>query len=283
METKRICVESLEKIIGQETKILDKGFIRVIDYMGDDAAIVQAARISYGKGTKSVSNDKSLIKYLLRNEHTSVFEMCEIKLHIKAPIFVARQWLRHRTANVNEYSARYSEMESDFYLPEMNHITGQNMSNKQARGGHIDQSIQKKSQEKINQINEDSYKAYQELIEDEVAREVARGVLPTNLYTQFYWKIDLNNLLRFIKLRSSSHAQFEIREYAIAIKNILKAWVPFTYEAFDNYNQISLSKDGIKIVQALSNNENINQEDTNMSKNEWNELMKNIKREDLLK
>ncbi len=280
--TKRICVENLENILEKEIKILDKGFIRVVDYMGDDSAIVQAARISYGKGTKTVSNDRSLIRFLLRNEHTSVFEMCEIKLHIKAPIFVARQWLRHRTANVNEYSARYSEMEKDFYCPDIENITGQNLSNKQARGGHLDQSIQEQAQAQIQQMNDHTYDEYMKLIDSGVAREIARGVLPTNLYTQFYWKIDLNNLLRFVKLRSSAHAQFEIREYAEQIKEILKLWVPITHEAFDNYNHLSLSKEGTAAVTKLLQGEKIQREDTTMSKNEWNSLMRQFNREDLV-
>ncbi|QEK38352.1 FAD-dependent thymidylate synthase [Candidatus Cytomitobacter primus] len=282
METKRTCVESMEQIIGEEMSILDKGFIRVIDYMGDDSAIVQAARISYGKGTKSVSSDKSLIRYLLRHEHTSVFEMCEIKLHIKAPIFVARQWLRHRTANVNEYSARYSEMERDFYCPSIDNITGQDMSNRQARGSDLDIPIRENAQQQINRVNSESFETYTNLIEDGVAREISRGILPTNLYTQFYWKIDLNNLLRFIKLRTSSYAQFEIREYALKIKEILSLWVPFTYDAFNNYNHCSLSKEGLKVVQELANGKQITKDDTNMSKNEWNTLMRNIKRTDLI-
>ncbi|USO00827.1 MAG: FAD-dependent thymidylate synthase [Alphaproteobacteria bacterium] len=273
METKRVCVEEIEALLGKEIPVLNKGFVRIIDYMGDDAAIVQAARISYGKGTKTPSNDQSLINYLLRNEHTSVFEMCEIKLHIKAPIFVARQWLRHRTANVNEYSARYSEMDNDFYVPDLKHITGQDSNNKQARGKELDHDVVLQAYNTIDTMNKESFAAYTQLIENGIAREIARGVLTTNLYTQFYWKIDLNNLLRFLKLRTSSHAQFEIREYALKIENILKSWVPFTYRAYTNYNKLSLSQDGIKVIKSLINKKDISIEDTNMSKNEWNILM----------
>ncbi len=274
--TKRISVESLENILEDKIPVLDKGFIRVIDYMGDDSSITQAARISYGKGTKTVSNDKNLIRYLLRNEHTSVFEMCEIKLHIKAPIFIARQWLRHRTANVNEYSARYSEMDNDLYCPELEHITGQDMSNRQSRGSELEDNIKQESKDKINKINQESYSVYKSLIDNGVAREIARGVLPTNLYTQFYWKIDLNNLMRFVKLRSSDHAQFEIREYALKIKEILKLWLPFTYDAFHNYNCLSLSQESMNVITKLLKNEKVTKDDTKMSKNEWNSLMKNF-------
>ena len=212
--------------------VLDKGFVRLIDTMGTDSSIVQAARISYGRGTKTPEEDRKLIHYLMRNRHTSPFEMCEIKLHCKMPIFVARQWIRHRTASVNEYSARYSKLSDEFYIPE--HLYSQDTVNKQGSGKVIianeDQLL-----EKITQHCKEAYNIYEELLENGVSRELARMVLPVNYYTEWYWKIDLHNLLNFLRLRTDSHAQGEIQDYANAIAQIVQSWVPVVYEAYLEY------------------------------------------------
>ena len=228
--------EELERFLGVEHKILDKGFIRVVDYMGTDASIVQAARVSYGDGTKTVRQDKGLISYLMRNEHTTPFEMCEIKLHIKAPMFVTRQWLRHRTASVNEYSARYSVMKEEYYTPDKDNICNQSSINKQSSGEELLWDDADEVNKIIDANNIDTYWRYEQLIEDYgVARELARVVLPNNIYTEFYWKIDLHNLLHFIRLRCDSHSQSEIRQYAFKIKDIIKSWVPYTYTAYTHH------------------------------------------------
>lgn len=237
--------------------VLDKGFIRVVDKMGGDSGIVQAARVSYGDGTKHVSQDRSLIRYLLRHKHTSPFEMCVIKLHLKMPIFIARQWIRHRMASINEYSARYSVMKDEFYIPSK--LYGQCDNNKQSSS----QKEIENSQEiikKIQEHSEKSYKLYQELLESGVARETARIVLPTNIYTEFYWQINLHNLLNFVRLRSHNTAQYEIRAYSEALEEILKEWVPMVHEAFENYikNGISFSeqtKQFVRIDKSKSNEE----------------------------
>lgn len=221
----------------KELKVLDHGFIRVVDTMGDDMAIVQAARVSYGQGSKGKEQDERLLRYLLRNKHTSPFEMCEIKFHIKTPIFIARQWLRHRTANVNEYSGRYSLMSDDFYLPSLEEMKKQSEDNKQGRGEAFSQEEALKYQNIIKEASLNSLKQYHELINEGegIAKELARIILPLNVYTEFYWKIDLHNLLHFLELRLHPHAQYEIREYAKAILEVLKEWVPTTYEAFIEY------------------------------------------------
>ena len=234
-KTLRVTSSSLENILYKPFKVLDSGFIRVIDYMGDDSAIVQSARVSYGEGTKKVSNDKGLIRYLMKNWHTTPFEMCEIKFHIKLPIFIARQWIRHRTANVNEYSARYSILDKEFYIPRPEHMSSQSTTNKQGRGG----SLSKKDTEKFIKILKDdadrNYKHYEdmlnenqsgEIINDDkegLSRELARINLTLNTYTQWYWKIDLHNLLHFLYLREDTHAQYEIQAYAeIILDKIVK-------------------------------------------------------------
>lgn len=218
-------------------KVLDHGFVRVVDKMGTDSSIVQAARISYGDGTKHTSQDRSLIRYLMRHKHTSPFEMCEIKLHIKMPIFVARQWIRHRTANINEYSARYSLMPDEFYIPAEKDIALQSVDNKQGRGEALSHEDARQVKQLIEEQSKSAYAAYEKMLERGVARELARVVLPQNIYTQFYWKCDLHNLLHLIALRSHPTAQFEVREYSNAIEEIVKEWVPITYEAFVDYRK----------------------------------------------
>jgi thymidylate synthase (FAD) len=305
--TKRQTVPAMEEILGEPFKVLDHGFIRVVDYMGDDSAIVQAARVSYGKGTKKLNEDKGLINYLLRHSHTTPFEMCEIKFHIKMPIFVARQWIRHRTANVNEYSARYSILDREFYLPKAENITPQSQTNKQGR------DLQDLSQEELRRVMEilkgDAemcYSHYMEMLNipddasdsnctthlgvtentvnmrDEtrlgIAREIARINLNLNFYTQMYWKIDLHNLMHFLRLRADSHAQYEIRVYAEEMLKILKLWMPNTYEAFCNYqlNAVRISGQGREVIKRLINGEKVTQAESGMSKREWDELMNSL-------
>ncbi|POG51582.1 thymidylate synthase (FAD), partial [Wolbachia sp. wRi_2] len=233
--TKRTIVKEIDAILYEEHKVLDHGFIRVVDYMGSDSAIVQAARVSYGKGTKQISQDEALIKYLMRHHHTTPFEMCEIKFHVKLPIFVARQWIRHRTANVNEYSARYSILDDEFYTPKPEQVAKQSDNNKQGSGEAFDPDT---SKEIIDSLTNDSnlvYSHYEKFIEQGLAREIARTNLMLNYYTQFYWKIDLHNLLHFLKLRADKHAQYEIRVYAEVMLDIIKKWVPLAYNAFVEY------------------------------------------------
>ena len=227
----------LDVLLEKEIKVLDHGFIRVVDYMGNDAAIVQAARVSYGAGTKTVREDEKLISYLMRNNHNTPFEMCEIKLHCKMPIFVARQWIRHRTANVNEYSARYSVLDKEFYIPEEEHLGLQSKSNKQGRedSTSITQALMDAIRNDIRNNSESAYAIYERMLEYGVSREISRMVLPFNIYTQWYWKIDLHNLLHFLELRCDPHAQYEIRVYAEEIMKVVEAWVPTAAAAFKEH------------------------------------------------
>jgi len=232
-------------LIGKEYKCLDKGFIRLVDYMGDDSSIVQAARVSYGKGTKTITEDKGLIRHLMRHRHTSPFEMVELKFHVKLPIFVARQWIRHRTANVNEYSGRYSEMKDEFYIPDIEQIRQQSTLNKQGRGSEVlPYDIALSIIEQFEKTQSQLFNEYSGLLEQDLARELARINLPLSNYTEWYWKIDLHNLFHFLKLRLDIHAQYEIRIYAEIIGNILKEIVPVAYQAFEDYllNSINLSR-----------------------------------------
>lgn len=251
--TKRPTTPALEHILGEEFKVLDHGFVRLIDYMGDDEAIVQAARVSYGKGTKTAQSDRGLIRYLMRHRHTTPLEMCEIKFHVKLPIFVARQWIRHRMANVNEYSARYSILDREFYLPEPQHIAMQSADNKQGRGEPV---TLEQAQRVIDVLREDSsrsYEHYEGMLSDGVSRELARMNLPVNYYTQWYWKVDLHNLLHFLSLRMDAHAQYEIRAYADVIGGIVAKWVPHAWEAFRDYRLagVHLSRMEWEAVRAL--------------------------------
>tara|TARA_R110000796_G_scaffold41118_3_gene101493 strand:+ start:311 stop:1213 length:903 start_codon:yes stop_codon:yes gene_type:complete len=240
----RPCVPAMDDRLGLPFPVLDHGFVRLIDYMGDQAAIVQAARVSYGTGTKTVSEDRGLIRYLLSHRHTTPFEMCEIKLHVKLPIFVARQWIRHRTANVNEYSARYSILDREFYIPRVQDIAKQSQTNHQGR----DEGVDDLSAEEIRAIllndSNRAYDSYEEMVDEDgygLARELARINLPTNIYTQWYWKVDLHNLLHFLSLRADPHAQMEIRVYADAICEMVKLWVPDVWEAFEDYRMKAAS------------------------------------------
>ena len=287
-ETSRVTVPELENILYQPINVLDHGFVRVIDYMGDDSAIVQSARVSYGKGTKKISNDQGLIKYLMRHRHSTPFEMCEIKFHIKLPIFIARQWIRHRTANVNEYSARYSILDKEFYIPSIENIASQSTINNQGRGEVLS------SEEASNVISilkadaEQTYANYESLLNESsegevldenksgIARELARMNLTLNTYTQWYWKIDLNNLLHFLALRADDHAQYEIKVYADAMLDIVKKWVPITYSAFDDYRVggTELSAKEVNFLRKLIKGENPSFEEEGISKREWAELQK---------
>jgi len=228
--------DATQQIIGKEIPCLDKGFVRLVDVMGSDAAIVQAARVSYGAGTKQVSEDRGLIRYLMRHLHTTPFEMVEFKFHVKLPIFVARQWIRHRTANVNEYSGRYSEMKDEFYVPELSQVRAQSTSNKQ---GREEQAFAEEDAMRITNgmrsTQERQYAEYLQLLDTGLAREIARINLPVSNYTEWYWKIDLHNLFHFLRLRIDAHAQYEIRVYASAMAEIVKQIVPFAWEAFEDY------------------------------------------------
>jgi thymidylate synthase (FAD) len=284
--TRRPVVPALEEILYQPLAVLDKGFVRVIDYMGDDGAIVQAARVSYGRGTKKLSDDRGLINYLMRMRHTSPFEMCELKLHVKLPIFVARQWIRHRTASVNEYSARYSVLHDEFYLPAAEQLAVQSSGNRQGRGAVLEGGEAESVLRTLARNAEGAYERYLGLLNlDEagepidpdrpgLARELARMVLPLNTYTEWYWKTDLHNLLHFIGLRSDPHAQYEIRAYADVLLDVVRRWVPLTHAAFENYrlNGAELSAKALAVIRRRLKGEPVERADSGLSPREWREL-----------
>jgi thymidylate synthase (FAD) len=284
--TARPTVAALEKQLQRTWKVLDHGFVRVVDYMGDDSAIVQAARVSYGKGTKTKSKDKNLIFYLMKNGHTSPFEMCEIKLHIKLPIFVARQWIRHRTANVNEYSARYSILDAEFYLPPPESLGIQSTNNKQGRADAVTTDYATKVRDTFRGDAIHSFHSYNWLLNDDgdghpsdldrpsLSREIARIGLPLSTYTQMYWKIDLHNLFNFLRLRVDSHAQREIREYASSILKIVSHWVPISYSAFLEYQLHAkiFSAAQLAVISEIALGNKPTFEKSGLSKSEWNEL-----------
>ena len=224
------------ELLEKEFPCLNAGFVRLVDYMGSDEAIVQAARVSYGRGTKAVNEDRGLIRYLMRHSHTTPFEMVEFKFHIKLPIFVARQWIRHRTANVNEYSGRYSVMKDEFYIPDPDVIHFQSLQNKQGRrSGDVPSELRERVLQILVSSQRQLYGEYEKMLEEDIARELARINLPLSLYTEWYWKIDLHNLFHFLRLRLDSHAQFEIRVYADAMADIVRQIVPCAWEAFEDY------------------------------------------------
>ena len=278
-KTKRVIAAELENILYEAIPVLDHGFIRVIDYMGDDSSIVQAARVSYGKGTKKVSTDSGLIKYLMRHWHSTPFEMCEIKYHVKLPIFIARQWIRHRTANVNEYSARYSILDKEFYLPEPNHLAAQSKNNRQGRGDILQGEQAKKVLDLLKGDAERTYDNYENMLNERydgsvidesqngLARELARMNLTLGTYTQWYWKTDLLNLMNFLRLRADHHAQYEIRAYADVMLDTLKRWVPITYEAFLDYRVggTEVSSKGKKVLKKLISGDVIDLESSGLS------------------
>lgn len=278
-QTLRAVSEGMEAHLYKAAPVLDHGFVRVVDYMGDDAAICQAARVSYGRGTKSVSNDTGLIRYLMRHWHSTPFEMCEVKFHVKLPVFVARQWIRHRTANVNEYSARYSILDREFYIPRAQDLAAQSTTNNQGRG----EVLTGDEAERVLRILKDdagrAYDHYEEMIGQEgqqgLARELARMNLPANIYTQWYWKVDLHNLFHFLRLRADAHAQYEIRVYAEAICEMVKDWVPAAYAAFEDYRMggANLSAAALDCIRRMLKGEDVTQETSGMSKGEWREFM----------
>ena len=288
--TKRVTSPELEKILYEAMPVLDHGFVRVVDYMGDDTSIVQSARVSYGKGTKKVSTDSGLIKYLMRHRHSTPFEMCEIKYHIKLPIFIARQWIRHRTANVNEYSARYSIMDKEFYVPSKENLAAQSTNNRQGRGNLINGTQADSILKILKDDAERNYQHYEEMLNEKydgtiiddkkqgLARELARMNLTLNSYTQWYWKTDLLNLLNFLALRADSHAQFEIREYADTMMSTVKKWVPISYDAFIDYRvgAMEISAKGKAVIEKLLKGKNCSFENSGLSKREWNELMTSL-------
>ena len=277
-KTRRAISDGMEENLYLIHKVLDHGFVRVIDYMGNDTSIVQAARVSYGEGTKKSRDDKSLIFYLMRHWHSTPFEMCEIKLHVKLPVFVARQWIRHRTANVNEYSARYSILDNEFYIPKSENLASQSSSNNQGRGDVLEGEEATKVIQILKSDSLRSYKSYEKMLSKEnkkgLARELARMNLPTNIYTQWYWKTDLHNLFNFIRLRNDLHAQYEIRVYAEKIAELVKKWVPFAFEAFEQYqlNSSHLSSNGLSCIKRLMKGEDVSQDNSGMGKREWKEF-----------
>lgn len=276
--TLRATAEGMERHLYVAHPVLDHGLVRVIDYMGDDAAITQAARVSYGRGTKAVQNDEGLIRYLMRHWHSTPFEMCEVKFHVKLPVFVARQWIRHRTANVNEYSARYSILDREFYIPAPENLAAQSTVNNQGRGELLQGE---EAQRVLDLLREDamrSYDHYEAMLSQDgqkgLARELARMNLPANVYTQWYWKVDLHNLFHFLRLRADAHAQYEIRVYAEAMCGIVRDWVPLAYGAFEDYRLggATLSGKAVEVLKRRLKGEKVTQETSGMSKGEWREF-----------
>lgn len=285
--TRRAVSPGLEAMLYEPLPVLDHGFVRVVDYMGDDAAIVQAARVSYGRGTRKVSDDRGLIRYLMRHYHSTPFEMCEIKYHVKLPVFVARQWIRHRTANVNEYSARYSVLDKEFYIPAADQLAAQSSNNRQGRGDVLTGDEAAQVLDLLRHDAEQTYRNYAWMLNEGddgtaadpgrsgLARELARINLTLNTYTQWYWKTDLHNLMGFLRLRADSHAQYEIRVYADAMMQTLDAWVPLAAEAFREYRlgAASLSATALAVVRRMLAGEAVDAAQSGLSKREWTELM----------
>lgn len=276
--TLRAVSEGMENHLYIGHEVLDHGLVRVIDYMGDDSAITQAARVSYGRGTKSVSNDEGLIRYLMRHWHSTPFEMCEVKFHVKLPVFVARQWIRHRTANVNEYSARYSILDREFYIPAPEQLAAQSTVNNQGRGQVLQGEEAARVLDLLREDATRSYDHYEAMLSQDgqqgLARELARMNLPANVYTQWYWKVDLHNLFHFLRLRADAHAQYEIRAYAETMCQIVKDWVPQAYAAFEDYRLggVQMSAKGVEVLKRRLAGEAVTQENSGMSKGEWREF-----------
>jgi len=277
--TLRAVSEGMERHLYLAHPVLDHGFLRVIDYMGDDSAIVQAARVSYGAGTKHVQNDEGLIRYLMRHWHSTPFEMCEVKFHVKLPVFVARQWIRHRTANVNEYSARYSILDREFYIPEPGALAAQSTVNNQGRGAVLEGAEAARVLDLLKSDATRAFDSYEEMLSQDgqqgLARELARMNLPMNTYTQWYWKTDLHNLFHFLRLRADAHAQMEIRVYAEAMEAIVADWVPLAFAAYRDYRAggVNLSAQAVECIKRMLKGEEVTQETSGMSKGEWREFM----------
>jgi thymidylate synthase (FAD) len=284
--TRRATVPALEEILYTPLPVLDRGFVRVVDYMGDDGAVVQAARVSYGRGTRKVSEDRGLIHYLMRHRHSTPFEMCEIKFHVKLPIFVARQWIRHRTANVNEYSARYSILDNEFYMPAPAQLAAQSASNRQGRGDVLEGDEAARVLDLLRDDSQRQYDHYADMLNENdageaidparrgLARELARMSLTLNFYTQWYWKIDLHNLMHFLSLRADPHAQHEIRVYAEAMLDVMRRWVPLCHDAFVQHRlqAITLSAGALAVVKRLLAGEKVTQATSGLGKREWIEF-----------
>lgn len=284
--TLRPTAPGVEEILYKPFPVLDHGLLRVIDYMGDDTSIVQSARVSYGRGTRKVQEDRGLINYLMRHWHSTPFEMAEIKFHVKLPIFVARQWIRHRTASVNEYSARYSILDKEFYIPEAQNLAAQSTTNRQGRGNVLEGDEAQHVLDLLRNDAEQVYSNYALMLNEDgsgnslnpsnkgLARELARMNLSLNFYTQWYWKTNLHNLMGFLKLRADPHAQYEIRVYAEVMLDVMKRWVPYTYEAFLEHRigAIQLSASGLRVVRKMLAGEQVNQANSGLSTREWNEL-----------
>jgi thymidylate synthase (FAD) len=282
-QTRRPTVPALEAMLFTALPVLDHGFVRVVDYMGDDAAVVQAARVSYGRGTRKTTEDEGLIRYLMRHHHSTPFEMCEIKYHVKLPIFVARQWIRHRTANVNEYSARYSIMDKDFYLPAPENLAAQSSDNRQGRGDVLDAATAARVLTLLRDDAEQTYAHYEDMLDENgigLARELARMNLTLNTYTQWYWKTDLHNLFHFLRLRADAHAQYEIRVYAEAMLKTVQAWVPLATAAFLDYRlgAVIFSAKMLEILKRMLAGEAVQQAGSGLSKREWAEMMASLGR-----
>lgn len=280
--TARATAPGMEARLYTAHPVLDHGLVRVIDYMGDDAAICQAARVSYGRGTKAVSDDRGLIRYLMRHWHSTPFEMCEVKFHVKLPVFVARQWIRHRTANVNEYSARYSILDREFYIPAPEQLAAQSVVNNQGRGEVLEGAEAARVLDLLREDAMRAYDHYEDMLTPDaeagklgLARELARMNLPANIYTQWYWKIDLHNLFHFLRLRADTHAQYEIRVYAQTMCEIVQDWVPQAYEAFEDYRlgAVSVSAKAKEVLRRRLAGEVVTQESSGLSKGEWREFV----------
>ena len=287
--TRRAVSPALEEILYEALPVLDHGFVRVVDYMGNDEAIVQAARVSYGRGTKSVRNDAGLIGYLMRHRHSTPFEMCEIKYHVKLPVFVARQWIRHRTANVNEYSARYSILDREFYIPAPAQLAAQSSANRQGRGDVLEGQEAAWVLETLKRDAETAYDHYEAMLNEGegadpersgLARELARMNLPVNIYTQWYWKADLHNLFHFLSLRADPHAQYEIRVYADAMLETVRRWVPLAYDAFmeNRMGGAVLTAGQIAVLQRMLAGEEVTRESSGLSARVWDELQAVLRR-----
>lgn len=264
-----------ETRLNEEIRVLDHGFVRLVDYMGSDAAIVQAARVSYSGGTSTVRDETGLIRYLMRHHHTTPFEMCEIKLHCKMPIFVARQWIRHRTASVNEVSARYSVLDSEFYVPAEDQIQPQSQTNKQGRDGNFTSSEVAHIQNLLMSMAKESGQKYNTLLDANLARELARMSLTLNTYTSWYWKTDLHNLFNFLKLRMDPHAQYEIRVYAEAIAWIVKQWCPVAWQAFLDYrlHAATLSAQAVLVLRRMLEGEIVPAHMSGLNRREYDDLL----------
>lgn len=290
-QTLRPTVPAIENLLFRSIPVLDHGFLRVIDYMGDDGAVVQAARVSYGRGTRKTSEDAALIAYLMRHAHSTPFEMCEIKFHVKLPIFVARQWVRHRTANINEYSGRYSVLDGEFYIPSPDQLAAQSATNRQGRDAVLSGS---EAHEVLRLLRDDAARSYehygwmlndgtagQAIDEDRLglARELARIGLSLSTYTQWYWKTDLHNLLRFLRLRADSHAQFEIRAYAEAMMDIVRQWTPLSHAAFMEHqmNAVTFSASAVAAIRRMLSGESVDAKNSGLPRREWDDLRQALK------